>query len=101
MLKMDTTALALGFLAGLTTGFLYFLLLWYTVRRAARTGNRTLLLVSFLVRAALLLGVFYAFRGLGAQGLIAALLGFIVVRFVMTRTLGPGRAADSAEEAGP
>lgn len=98
---MDTTALALGFLAGLATGFLYFLLLWYTVRRAARTGNRALLLVSFLVRAALLLGVFYAFRGFGAQGLIAALLGFIAVRSVMTRVLGPGRTGGSTEEAGP
>lgn len=85
---MNLESLTLGFLAGLVLGVVYLLALWYTVRRVARTGQRSLLLVSFVARLVVLLLGFYALVGLGAQGLVAALLGFIVARAVMTRVLG-------------
>ena len=96
---MDLVALALGFGAGLVAGFLYLVALWFTVKRATRTGNRSLLLVSFLARAAVLLLAFYGLRGLGVQGLVAALLGFVAARWVMTRLLGPGPETVTEAEA--
>lgn|SRR5690554_2038328 len=97
---MDFVALLLGFGAGLVAGVLYLVALWFTVRRAARTGNRSLLVVSFLARAAVLLLAFYGLSGLGIQGLIAALIGFIAARWLMTRILGPG-AGQQTEPAPP
>ena len=91
---MDLVALGLGFAAGLVAGVLYLVALWFTVRRATRTGDRSLLVISFLARAAVLLLAFYGLRGLGAQGLIAALIGFIAARWLMTRILGPERSAE-------
>ena len=85
---MDLVALGSGFLAGLVAGALYLMALWFTVKRVARTGNRSLLITSFLARAAVLLLAFYGLRGLGLQGLIAALLGFIAARWLITRALG-------------
>lgn len=93
---MHVVAMGLGFAAGLVAGVLYLLALWFTVKRAARTGDRWLLVVSFLARAAVLLLAFYSLRGLGVQGLIAALIGFIAARWVMTRILGPN--ASTPEE---
>lgn len=90
---MDLVALGLGFAAGLVAGVLYLVALWFTVKRAARTGDRSLLIISFLARAAVLLLAFYGLRGLGPQGLIAALIGFIAARWLMTRILGPERSA--------
>lgn len=98
---MDFVALGLGFLAGLVVGVLYLVALWLTVKRVTRTGNRSLLITSFLARAAVLLLAFYGLRGLGLQGLIAALIGFIPARSLMTRLLGPsalaGQRAPGAE----
>lgn len=84
---MDVVSLLLGFAAGLVAGLLYLVALWFTVRRAARTGNRSLLVVSFLARAAVLLLAFYGLRGLGVQGLVAALVGFIAARWLMTKVV--------------
>lgn len=104
---MDLVALLLGSSAGLVAGVLYLVALWFTVKRAAATGDRSLLVVSFLARAAVLLLAFYGLRGLGVQGLIAALLGFLAARWVMTRVLGPNRpqpggdGPEPGREAGP
>lgn len=98
---MDFVALALGFAAGLVAGVLYLVALWFTVKRAARTGDRSLLVISFLARAAVLLLAFYGLRGLGVQGLIAALIGFIAARWLMTRILGPERTPDASPASEP
>lgn len=91
---MTLSAALLGFGAGLLAGGMYLAGLWLTVRRAARTGNRGLLLVSFVVRAALLLLAFYLLLGLGALGLGGALLGFLVARMLLTRLLARGKGAN-------
>jgi len=95
---VDVVGLLLGFGAGLVAGVLYLVALWFTVKRAARTGNRSLLVVSFLARAAVLLLAFYGLRGIGAQGLVAALVGFIAARWLMTRVLGPGGSESAPGE---
>lgn len=88
---MSVTTLLTGFGAGLVLGGLYLLGLWFTVRRATRSGNRGLLLVSFVARALLLMLAFYGLLQLGPFALIAALLGFIAARALLTRLMGPSR----------
>lgn len=81
----------LGYLAiGFAIGALYFLGLWWTVRRLKRSRRPTVLtLASFLSRAALVLVVFY----LAAQGrwerFLGCLAGFLLARVVITRRLRP------------
>lgn len=87
---MNLTALLVGFGAGLIIGVLYLLGLWLTVRRVARTGDRRLLVVSFVARAAVFLLALYGLIGLGPAGLLAALLGFITARWLFTRLVGRG-----------
>ncbi len=83
--------LGLGVLAGLALGAAYFIGLWLTVRRVAnRNGPRTLLLVSFVVRSVVTLGVFVLLARQGAYPLLGALLGFIAARPVVTRLVTSG-----------
>ena len=96
---MNFESILIGFAAGLALGVVYLLALWYTVRRVARTGKQSILLVSFVTRIGVLLLGFYTLIGYGAQGLVAALLGFMAARVVITRVLGrraprPAAAAD-------
>jgi F1F0 ATPase subunit 2 len=52
--------LILMFMAGLALGALYFISLWETVRRLERTGGGArLLAISFVVRLAIILTVFF------------------------------------------
>jgi len=88
---MSLAHLLLGYGAGLLLGTLYLLGLWWTVGRATRTGNRALLLISFVLRALALLLAFYGLLGLGAAGLAAALLGFFSARLLLTHLLGRGK----------
>ncbi|MFO7544086.1 MAG: ATP synthase subunit I [Trueperaceae bacterium] len=89
--------IALGFAAGATIGASYFLGLWWTVRRATRSARPTpLLLASFVVRLALAVAVLLVIVRLGALALVAALLGFLAARVLLTRTLGVG--TDVADE---
>ncbi|MDT3682431.1 MAG: ATP synthase subunit I [Trueperaceae bacterium] len=90
---MNVGHLLLGYGAGAVLGTLYLLGLWWTVGRAARTGNQSLILISFALRALALLLALYGLLGLGATGLIAALLGFLTARFLLTRLLGRGKEA--------
>ena len=87
---MSVAHLLLGYGAGVLLGTLYLLGLWWTVGRATRTGNKALLLFSFVLRALALLLAFYGLLGLGAAGLAAALLGFSA-RLLLTHLLGRGK----------
>ena len=94
---LNWTVLASGLAAGLLLGVLYLLGLWWTVRRAASTGNRALLAISFVIRAGLLLLALYFMAGFGLQLLVAALAGFLLARWLMTRLIGTGgEPADDA-----
>jgi F1F0 ATPase subunit 2 len=97
-------SVALGFAAGVSIGASYFLGLWWTVRRATRSSRPTpLLLASFVVRLTLALGLLLVVVRLGPLSLVAALLGFLAARVLLTRTLGIGSdlADDPPDSAAP
>lgn len=92
--------LAGAFVAGAGLGLVYLWGLWYTVRRQATLKNPALwLLLSVVLRMVLLLGGFYLVMAGSWQRLLACAAGFVVVRVIMTRRLGP-RAALKAPAAG-
>lgn len=94
--SLDWPLIGLNLLLGMVLGGLYLLGLWWTVRRAVQTGNRGLLVASFVVRVALLLVPLWFLARVGPQALVAALVGFLLVRWLVTRLVGPGGDADDA-----
>src|SRR5690625_6973504 len=88
--------LGAGLGVGLILGVLSLLGLWFTVRQVAATGRQGLLIVSFVVRAGLLLLGLYFLARVGIQALVAAPVGFLLARWFMTRSLGTGGDADDA-----
>ncbi len=84
-----------AFTAGAALGAVYFTALWHTVRQlpSAKSPAR-LLLISYILRVAAVLGGFYLVMGAGHwERLIAATLGFVMVRKIMAYRLGPQSAA--------
>lgn len=81
--------LAAMLVVGFAVGILYFLGLWLTLSRY--TGKEhfgSKLLVSFLIRLALAISVFYFFMQNDWQRLILLLIGFLIARQVMIRRIG-------------
>lgn len=73
---------------GFAVGIVYFQGLWLTLNRYS--GQKHLgskLLVSFLIRLTLAIGVFYYFMQDDWQRLILLLIGFLIARQVMIRRL--------------
>ena len=93
-LNMITVALLSGaFAAGLVLGAFYFIALWRTVKRLPDTPRPwRLMLGSFVVRMAVLLPGFYFVMSGHWERLIMALVGFILMRKLLTRHFGPGVA---------
>ncbi|MFW6154500.1 MAG: ATP synthase subunit I [Planctomycetota bacterium] len=85
--------LAMGFLAGAAAGAVFLAGLWWTTRRLPGTGRPAgLFVASYVVRMAVLLGVFYLLARPGRWELLAAgLVGFTVVRIAAVRRV-KGRA---------
>jgi F1F0 ATPase subunit 2 len=85
--------LILMFMAGLALGALYFISLWETVRRLERTGGGArLLAISFVVRLAIILTAFFFLMNGHWERLAAAMIGFVVIRKILTYHLGPQKA---------
>jgi F1F0 ATPase subunit 2 len=98
---MSLAALALGAAAGLALGWLYFVGLWWTVQRvphARRAG--ALLMVSFLLRAAVTVAGLLLVLRLGPAALVAALVGFVAARWLATRGAVPGPRRRATPDAG-
>ncbi|MGD8380380.1 MAG: ATP synthase subunit I [Gammaproteobacteria bacterium] len=88
--------LAGGLLAGLATGWVYFLALWATLHGLPRQSHAGLRMVaSYFLRLGLMLAVFLALaRYTGWQGLVAALFGFLIARTIFVRRIrSPGKEA--------
>ncbi len=84
--RVNGATLAFGLALGLALGWFFFAGLWWTVQRvptAQRPG--ALLLGSFLLRTAVTLAGFLALVRLGAWPLLAALVGFLAARTIVTR----------------
>ena len=85
-----------AFAAGLVLGGFYFIALWQTVRRLPATGSPVrLMLGSLVLRMALLSAGFYFVMGGHWERLAAAMLGFIVIRKILTYRLGPQKAVEA------
>lgn len=92
--------IVLMFAAGMALGALYFAGLWQTVKRLPQTeGRGLLLLVSLVARLSVLFAVFYfLLQGGHWERLAAALIGFVVMRKILTVRLGPQKTAAATQE---
>lgn len=83
--------LLIAFLFGLLIGLFYFGGLWVTIRKINQTKSPlALTMVSFLVRLVVSMFLFYFVLKMGDwQHLIAALIGFILMKFVLVQKLKP------------
>jgi len=90
----DIALVALCFAVGVGAGALYFGGLWLTVRdlhTAARPQLR--LVLSFLLRMALLLAIFYLLTDRGCVAMLAAMAGLLVSRRLWVAVKGGVRLA--------
>ncbi len=77
-------------LAGIALGCFYFMGLWWTVKKLPSARRPALFnTVSFLLRLAVVLSGFYLILAGGWQVLAVSMLGFIAVRILLVRYLGP------------
>ena len=90
--------LTAAFTAGMVLGAFYFIALWRTVRQLPSAKNSPrLLLGSLILRMAVVMAGFYLIMGAGHwERLTTAMLGFIVVRKILTYFLGPQNAVETA-----
>jgi len=98
---MSASALSLlaAMLVGVGIGALYMALLWLAVRRLPQDRGGLAAFVRLrIARAALLLGAMAAAIALAvpAEGLVAALVGFITARLAATRLAGRGKPGGTA-----
>lgn len=83
-----------AFAAGLVLGAFYFIALWRTVCKLPDTPHPLrLMLGSFVVRIAVVLPGFYFVMSGHWERLVMALLGFILMRRLLTGRFGSGAAA--------
>ena len=86
-----------AFTAGLALGAFYFTALWHTVRRLPSADKPSrLLIVSFFLRMGLVMAGFFLIMIAGRwEGLAVAMLGFIIIRKILTFSLGPQNLAET------
>jgi F1F0 ATPase subunit 2 len=83
-------SLLLAVLAGLALGLWYFGGLWLTVQRLPSARHPGVLsLMSLIIRLGLTLAVFYLVMAGRWERLLACLVGFLLMRTVLVRRLGP------------
>ena len=79
-------SLVFALLAGALLGAFFFAGLWWTVRKMESSKHVALLfLSSMLLRTGIVVLGFYFILGDNWQRLLAGLLGFIIVRIIVTR----------------
>ena len=85
-----------AFTAGLCLGTVYFIALWRTVRQLPSVKSPARLLFGSLIsRMALVMAGFYLIMGTGHwERLAAAMLGFIIIRKILTYRLGPQNSVE-------
>lgn len=82
--------LLLAFAAGLAVGLFYYGGLWLTIRRLPQSRRPAMLTgMSLLVRLSLTSAAFYIVMGGRWERLLACLAGFLLVRVLLVRRLGP------------
>jgi F1F0 ATPase subunit 2 len=92
-------SLALMFTAGLALGAFYFIGLWKTLRRLSQTESRArLLIISYVLRLAVVLTVLYFLMGGRWERLAAAMVGFVLMRKILTFHLGRQKTTETINE---
>ncbi|TLN14649.1 ATP synthase subunit I [bacterium] len=101
-MNSPAVSLVLAVAAGLVLGLFYFGGLWLTVRRLVLCKKPGLLMFSsFVVRTFFSLGGLYLVMAGDWQRLLACLAGFLLVRFLLVRVLGPvGHPVSDAAQSG-
>jgi F1F0 ATPase subunit 2 len=85
----ETLTLMLAWVAGVMLGAIFFGGLWWTVRKGVSSKHPALwFLGSLLLRTGIILAGFYFVWGGQGNRLLACLLGFVIVRFTVTRLTG-------------
>jgi len=88
----DTLTLVLAWLAGGGLGAIFFGGLWWTVRKGLSSKRPALwFLGSLVLRTGIVLVGFYSVSGGHWERLVACLLGFVMVRLVVTRLTRPAK----------
>jgi len=95
----DIGTLAAALFLGMLLSGGYFIALWLTLRRLPHCRRPVMLLIpSLLARLSLLLIGFYLILKIGHwDHLLAALIGFILARTLLSRRLGPEVNASIAQ----
>jgi F1F0 ATPase subunit 2 len=89
--------LMMAFAVGSALGAFYFIALWRTVLRLPSTTSPVrLMLGSIILRMAVVMAGFYFVMGGHWERLAAAMLGFIVMRKIITHYFGPQKAVEEA-----
>ncbi len=84
----DTVMLVLAGGAGVLLGTIFFGGLWWTVRKGVSSPRPALwFLGSLLVRTGIVVAGFYVVSDGRWQRLVAALLGFVIARLLVTRLI--------------
>lgn len=98
----QAVALLPALLAGFVVGVFYFGLMWLTISRIQQSRSPAiLLLVSYAGRLAIAVGVFYRVASGDGRRLVAALVGFIIARWLtiaFVRREQPGGVGRSGGE---
>ena len=82
----DVLILLIACLVGIALGMFFFGGLWWTVRRSARSDHPARLFISsFLIRMAVTVGGFYLVSDGDWRRILAALLGFVLARWLTLR----------------
>lgn len=75
--------------AGMVLGLAYFLILWLTLQRISSSRMPVRLMIfSYAARLSLVLPGFYLVMDHRWQRAVSALAGFIIIRAILTHTLG-------------
>ncbi len=89
-MTIDHLFIVLAFTAGILLGIFYFGFLWLVVKKLPESRHPVLLVIgSFVLRLSVTLLGFYLVFGGSWQRILACLIGFIVARTYLIRTLGP------------
>lgn len=89
-MKIDFLSICLALVMGTALGWFYFGGLWWTLKGIhQRSRPFVFLALSYLLRTGFCLVGFWLVLRQGILALIISLIAFVLVRFFMTRKIGP------------
>lgn len=78
------------FIEGMVLGILFFVGLWWTVKKGVSVKQPALFFLgSFFLRIGIVVAGFYLAAGGHWDHLLACFFGFVIARYIITRLAGP------------